>query len=182
MFSKCTLFVQSQNVVLSSPAPQHTVSHSHQVTPNTGAVLPLKFLWTNPANPGSHQPCHLTEWLSAQWHSKTRPSHFSFIWNVWYAKYIYLSLGLGLFPDRVSHDEWLLGGKKNRSSVSRSINRSWVNTVPRQSQEIFSGTPEVAQWQGELSIAVPAPDFDQGCLLLSPRDANHKIYLGQLQH
>lgn len=115
---------QNQGDMLPWPPPPCLLPYSHQVTANRGRVLPLKcYQWTNPANPGSHQPCHSPEWPSAQWHSKAGPNRLWVTWTVRFTKYIYLSQWLWVFPDRVSRDEWLLGGRTNRSTVPRSINR-----------------------------------------------------------
>jgi hypothetical protein len=73
---------------------------------------------TNPAAPGSHQPCHLSEWLS--WHRKAGPNQ---LWLIWMCKYIYVSQCHGPFPGQVLHEESPLRGRTNRSSVSRSISR-----------------------------------------------------------
>lgn len=78
-------------------------------------------------------------------------------------------------------------GKERTEVVSRSINRQDVGehsakTVTEHLQEIFSVAPGMPWSQGKLSITVPGSGLDQDCLLLSPRDTNHKLHLNQMQN
>lgn len=77
--------------------------------------------------------------------------------------------------------------KERTEVVSRSFNKQDVGehsakAVMRHLQEIFSVTLGMPQSQRKLSIIVPGSGFDQDCLLLSPRDANHKLHLNQMQN